>query len=77
MDELPIILVIEDDQHVQSIVEEALTEGGFECAIVASGEEAVTLLRGSKATPIANLALSVETLSSKTIFDGNEILRSC
>jgi DNA-binding response OmpR family regulator len=40
------ILVIEDDQAIQTIVEDALTEGGFEPAIAASGEEAVTLLKG-------------------------------
>ena len=40
------ILVIEDDQAIQTIVEDALTEGGFESAIAASGEEAVTLLKG-------------------------------
>ena len=40
------ILVIEDDQALQTIVDEALTEGGFEPAIAASGEEAVTLLKG-------------------------------
>jgi DNA-binding response OmpR family regulator len=31
---------------IQSIIEEALGEGGFEPAIAASGEEAVTLLSG-------------------------------
>lgn len=46
MDELPVILVIEDDEGVQGIVEDALSEGGFETAIAASGEEAVTLLKG-------------------------------
>ena len=45
-DQLVIILVIEDDQAIQTIVDEALTEGGFEPAIAASGEEAVTLLKG-------------------------------
>jgi DNA-binding response OmpR family regulator len=40
------ILVIEDDEAVQGIVEDALTDGGFEPAIAASGEEAVTLLKG-------------------------------
>jgi ActR/RegA family two-component response regulator len=44
--ELPLILVIEDDPDIQIIVEDALSEGGFEPAIAASGEEAVTLLRG-------------------------------
>jgi CheY-like chemotaxis protein len=43
--ELPLILVIEDDPDIQIIVEDALSEGGFEPAIAASGEEAVTLLR--------------------------------
>src|SRR5580765_1051050 len=42
----PVILVVEDDQQLQSVVEDALTEGGFEAAIAQSGEEAVTLLRG-------------------------------
>jgi DNA-binding response OmpR family regulator len=45
---LLLILVIEDDQQVQTVVEEALTDGGFEPAITPSGEEAVTLLRGNK-----------------------------
>jgi hypothetical protein len=44
----PVILVIEDDQAIQGIVEDALTEGGFEPAIAASGEEAVTLLKGGQ-----------------------------
>jgi len=44
--ELPLILVVEDDQLIQSLVEETLSDGGFESAIAASGEEAVTLLEG-------------------------------
>jgi DNA-binding response OmpR family regulator len=43
--ELPAILIIEDDQEIQAIVEEALTDGGFESAIAGSGEEAVRLLK--------------------------------
>ncbi len=42
------ILVVEDDQEIQIIVEDALTEGGFAPAIAPSGEEAVTLLRGNR-----------------------------
>ena len=38
---------MEDDQEVQAIVEETLSEGGFEVAIAASGEEAATLLSGN------------------------------
>jgi DNA-binding response OmpR family regulator len=48
VEELLVIMVVEDDESVQSLVEEALTEGGFEPAIAASGEEAVTLLKGYK-----------------------------
>ena len=39
------VLVIEDDHLIQTMVEEALADGGFELAITASGEEAITLLR--------------------------------
>jgi CheY-like chemotaxis protein len=46
--ELPVILVVEDDDPIQLIVEDALTEGGFEPTFAASGEEAVTLLKGGK-----------------------------
>jgi DNA-binding response OmpR family regulator len=42
------ILVVEDDEQIQTIVEDALTEGGFEPAVAPSGEEAVTLLRGHR-----------------------------
>ena len=45
MSELPAILIIEDDHEIQAIVEEALTDGGFEAAIARSGEEAVALLK--------------------------------
>jgi CheY-like chemotaxis protein len=40
------ILVVEDDQLVQGIIVEALTDGGFESAVASSGEEAVDLLKG-------------------------------
>ena len=44
--DLPIILVIEDDDEIQGLIEDTLSDGGFEPAIAASGEEAVTLLKG-------------------------------
>jgi CheY-like chemotaxis protein len=46
VEDLPVIMVVEDDQLVQTMVEAALADGGFEPAIAASGEEAVTLLKG-------------------------------
>jgi CheY-like chemotaxis protein len=48
--ELPIILVVEDNQLIQSLVEDTLRDGGFDTAIAASGEEALTLLQGHKST---------------------------
>jgi DNA-binding response OmpR family regulator len=41
-------MVVEDDQAIQSLVEEAFSDGGFESVIANSGEEAVTLLRGNR-----------------------------
>jgi DNA-binding response OmpR family regulator len=48
LSESPTILVVEDDQAIQDIVEDALSQGGFEVAIAASWEEAATLLIGNK-----------------------------
>jgi len=45
---LQVILVVEDDHLIQSVVEESLTEGGFEIVIASSGQDAVQLLDGSK-----------------------------
>jgi DNA-binding response OmpR family regulator len=46
--DLLVILVVEDDQTIQSVVEAALTDGGFEVNIAPSGEEALTLLQDNK-----------------------------
>jgi DNA-binding response OmpR family regulator len=40
---LPVILVIEDEDAIQLLVEDALTESGFAVDIVASGKEALQL----------------------------------
>jgi CheY-like chemotaxis protein len=42
-------MVVEGDQLIQGVLEEALSEGGFETAIAAAGEEAVTLLQDKQA----------------------------
>jgi len=42
------ILVVEDDQPVQATVEDALSDGGFESSLTASGEEAIGLLQGGR-----------------------------
>jgi DNA-binding response OmpR family regulator len=45
-----LVLVIEDDPVIQSLIDDALCDGGYRPAIAASGEEAVTLLKGGKTT---------------------------
>jgi DNA-binding response OmpR family regulator len=46
LNEVPVILIVEDDQAMQGIIEDALSEAGFEVAIAASGDEAITSLNG-------------------------------
>lgn len=43
-----LILVVEDQELVQDMVQDALTEGGFDTELTASGEEAITLLQSDK-----------------------------
>jgi CheY-like chemotaxis protein len=45
--EMPVILVVEDEEFLQSFVDDALREGGFEAAVASSGEEAVSLLKAN------------------------------
>ena len=47
VENLLVILVVEDDQLVQSVVEESLTDGGFETVIASSGENAIEVLDAS------------------------------
>ena len=67
--ELPTILVVEDDEDIQGIIESALDEAGFEVAIAASGEEAITLLKGPKGTYRA----LVTDINLKSKMDGWEV----
>jgi DNA-binding response OmpR family regulator len=39
------ILVVDDDQLIQALVEDVLSDSGFASVLTASGEEATTLLR--------------------------------
>jgi CheY-like chemotaxis protein len=44
VDDAVVILVVEDDQAIQSVIEESLIDGGFEIAIASSGEQAIELM---------------------------------
>ena len=71
LSDLVVILVVEDDAPVQTIVEEVLTDGGFEPAIAASGEEAVTLLSGNKGKYRALVA----DIQLRGVMDGWEVAK--
>jgi DNA-binding response OmpR family regulator len=68
---VPVVLVIEDDDSIQTLVEDALTDGGFEPAIAPSGEEAVTLLKGRT----GNYRALVTDISLRGKIDGWEVAR--
>ena len=70
-EDVPVILVIEDEEAIQSLVEDALTEGGFEPAIAASGEEAVILLKGHT----GNYRALVTDIGLRGRIDGWEVAR--
>ena len=71
MEDKPLILVIEDDPPIQVVVEEALTDGGFEPAIAPSGEEAVTLLKGG----LAKYRALVTDINLRGRIDGWEVAK--
>jgi len=67
----PIVLIVEDDETVQSIVEDALKEGGFETAIAPSAEEVVTLLKGK----LMNYRALVTDINLKGRMNGREVAK--
>src|SRR5882672_7395797 len=69
VDELPVILVIEDEYAVQGIVEQALIDGGFATDILSSGEEALTLFRSG----LKNYKALVADVSLKGRLSGWEV----
>lgn len=68
-EKLPVVLVVEDDDAIQTIVEAALTDAGFDPAIAPSGEEAVTLLKGMK----SKYRALVTDISLRGTMDGWEV----
>jgi CheY-like chemotaxis protein len=65
------VLVIEDDPEIQALIDEALCDGGYEPALAASGEEAVTLLKGRK----TNYRALVTDIRLAGRIDGWEVAR--
>ncbi len=44
MTKLVLVFVVEDQAHVQFVLEDALTEGGFAVTLASSGEDAIAML---------------------------------
>jgi DNA-binding response OmpR family regulator len=72
MEDLAAILVVEDDTLIQALVEEALSEGGFEIVISSSGENAAELLGAAVAK---FLALVTDIDLGRDGLDGWEVAR--
>ena len=72
MQELQIILVVEDDHLIQSIVEDALKDGGFEIVIASSGEEALGSLDSAD---VKHRALVTDINLGRDKLDGWEVAR--
>ena len=72
LQELPIVLVIEDDKDLQGMLEDGLRDGEFEPAIAASGEEAVTLLKAFR----SNYSALVTDISLLGRMDGWRVARA-
>jgi DNA-binding response OmpR family regulator len=69
VNDLPVILVIEDEYAIQGIVDDALAEGGFVTDILSSGEEALTLFRGG----LKNYKVLVTDVALKGRLSGWEV----
>src|SRR5579859_3618426 len=71
LSQAPLILVIEDEYHLQGIVEDALIDAGFEADILSSDEEALTLFNsGSK-----NYKILVTDVTLKGRLSGWDVAR--
>ena len=71
MSDMLVVLVVEDDPLIRILIEEALSDGGYEPAIVESGEDAVALLRENR--PLYRALVSDINLTGT--LDGWEVAR--
>ena len=71
MKDVPIVLVVEDEELLQEIVHDALKEGGFDLTTVASGQEAVAMIESG----IVKYSALVTDINLKGPMKGWEIAR--
>ena len=68
MPELPVILVVEDEEPLQGIVQDALKDGGFDLVTTASAEQALALFN-SGVVKYAALVTDINLVSGMTGWD--------
>jgi CheY-like chemotaxis protein len=69
--DVPVVLVVEDEEPLQDIVHDALKDGGFNLVIIASGEEAIALLKSA----VARYSALVTDINVKGSANGWEVAR--
>jgi DNA-binding response OmpR family regulator len=69
--ELPVILAVEDEELLQTVVHDALEEGGFDVVISASADEALTLFHSE----VAKYSALVSDVNLKGAKNGWELAR--
>ena len=71
MQDVPIVLVVEDEESLQEIVHDALKDGGFDLTTVASGQEAVAMIESG----VVKYSALVADINLKGPMKGWEIAR--
>ena len=71
MRDMPIVLVVEDEESLQEIVHDALKDGGFDLTTVASGQEAVAMIESG----VVKYSALVTDVNLKGPMKGWEIAR--
>jgi CheY-like chemotaxis protein len=68
---VPVVLVVEDEEPLQEIVHDALKEGGFDLTTVASGQEAVAMIESG----VVKYSALVTDINLKGPMKGWEVAR--
>jgi DNA-binding response OmpR family regulator len=71
LQDLPIILVVEDEEPLQEIVHDTLKEGGFDVTTVARGREAVAMIESG----VVNYSALVTNVNLKGAMKGWDVAR--
>mgnify|MGYP003707216869 CR=1 FL=1 len=71
MEQVPVVLIIEDDELLRGMVEDAISEAGFQFLTVAAGEEALTLLQSG----VTDCKALITDINLKGSMNGWEVAR--